>query len=82
MLYCLDDRESFNALRAPFGADLRATLAPDFFGVRLEKRQVQLAAKAADEKIFEAFGVLVGEGLCCALYIFMGREILQLLHLA
>ena len=26
------------------------------------------------------FGVVLGEGVCCAIYIFMGHELLQLLH--
>ena len=47
------EREALDALRAPLGADLVAGHAPHLFGVGLEERQVQLAAEAVDEEVFE-----------------------------
>ena len=46
-------RQALDALRAPLGADLVAGHAPDLFGVALEERQVELAAEAVDEEVFE-----------------------------
>ena len=47
------ERKPFDALRAPFGADLIARHAPHLLGVRLEKRQVELFAEAVDDEILE-----------------------------
>ena len=47
------ERKPFDALRAPFGADLVARHAPDLLCVRLEKCQVELLAEAVDDEIFE-----------------------------
>jgi hypothetical protein len=55
------EREAFDALRAPFGADLAAWHAPDFFGVGLEKQPVKLAAKAIDQEVFEGLFVFPGK---------------------
>jgi hypothetical protein len=54
-------RESLDALRAPFGADLVAGHAPDLFGIRLEKGQVKLLAEAVDDEIFEGFLFALGQ---------------------
>ena len=47
------ERESLDALRAPLGADLIAAHAPDLFRVGLEEGEVELAAEAVDEEVFE-----------------------------
>ncbi len=52
--------EALDALCAPLGADLIAGDAPDFFGVGLEEGEVELAAEAVDEEVFE--GLLVAAG--------------------
>ncbi len=47
------EREALDALRAPLGGDLVAGRAPDLFGVALEEGEVELAAEAVDEEVFE-----------------------------
>ena len=46
--------EAFDALRAPFGADLVARHAPDFLGVGFEKRQIEFFAEPVDQKLLRA----------------------------
>ena len=47
------ERESFDALRTPLGADLIAAHAPHLLRVGLEEGEVELAAEAVDEEVFE-----------------------------
>src|ERR1700722_12444131 len=47
------ERKTLDSLCSPFCTDLFAGNAPHLLGVRLEKRQVQLAAEAIDEKVVE-----------------------------
>jgi hypothetical protein len=49
----LTTERPFDALRAPLRADPVARNAPDLLRVRLEERQVQLAAEPVDQKLFE-----------------------------
>ncbi len=47
------EREPLDTLSAPLCADLVAARAPDFFCVALEEGEVELAAEAVDEEVFE-----------------------------
>lgn len=58
--YGFADVQALDALRAPFGADFLAGHAPDLFRVVLEKSQIELAAEAVDEEVFQAFSGLRG----------------------
>src|SRR5258708_27156246 len=49
----LSDRQPFDPLRAPFGANFGTGYPPDFLSVGLEKQFVQLAAETADEELLE-----------------------------
>ena len=54
------EREALDALRAPLGGDLVAGRAPDLLGVALEEGEVELAAEAVDEEVFE--GLFFADG--------------------
>src|SRR6266446_3269979 len=49
----LSDRQPFDPLRAPFGANFGTGYPPDFLSVGLEKQFVQFAAETADEELLE-----------------------------
>jgi hypothetical protein len=49
----LGNRQSLDALRAPFRGYLLARDTPDFFRVRLEEGAIQTGSKTVDEKIFQ-----------------------------
>src|SRR5262249_16639501 len=48
------DRESLDALRAPFGADFTALNAPHLFRVRFEKCKVKFVAETVDEEVLQS----------------------------
>ena len=47
------ERESLDALRAPLRADLIAAHAPHLLRIGLEEGEIELAAEAVDEEVFE-----------------------------
>ena len=57
----LADGKTLDALRAPLRADFVARHAPDFFGVGLEKGQIEFAPKAVDEKLLQVLHLANGK---------------------
>src|SRR5450432_1052253 len=55
------DRQPLDPLGAPLGADGLARNTPNLLGVRLEKSEIQLAAKTVDQKILKRLLQLAGK---------------------
>src|SRR5262249_20737410 len=55
------NRKAFDALLAPFGADLRARNAPNLFRVRLKESPIQLPPETIDEEVFQGPDILKRE---------------------
>ena len=57
------EREALDALCAPLRGDTVARCAPDLFRIALEEGEVELAAEAVDEEVFQRFLVAAREEL-------------------